>query len=251
MMIFNVISKVLPPSLRRWLKEKRRGLSLRPPLGWVRFGSLRRLKPVSRSFGFDRGIPVDRYYIERFLAARAGDIRGRVLEIADNAYTKRFGGSHVSRSDVLHAGEGNPQATINSDLTDEDLPFADTFDCIICTQTLQFIYNKQAAIKNLYRLLKPGGTLLATLPGISQISRYDMERWGDYWRFTTLSVRRLCEEHFSPDDIEVQAHGNVLASLAFLEGLAAGELKKQELDYNDPDYQLLITLRATKPKAKD
>jgi hypothetical protein len=90
--------------------------------------------------------------------------------------------------------------------------------------------------------------LLATFPGISQISRYDMDRWGDYWRFTTLSARRLFEEVFPPGKVTVRAYGNVLAAVAFLHGLAAEELRRQELDYHDPDYELIITLRALKPR---
>jgi SAM-dependent methyltransferase len=193
----------------------------------VRFGDLRRLKPISRVFGFDRGLCIDRYYIENFLAKHAEDIRGHVLEIGDDTYTRRFGGDRVARSDVLHVQEGNPKATIVADLTCADSIPSDTFDCIIFTQTLQFIYDVRAAIRHLYRILKPGGVLLATFPGISQISRYDMDRWGDYWRFTTLSARRLFEEVFPPGNVTVRAYGNVLAAVAFLHGLSAEELRRE------------------------
>jgi SAM-dependent methyltransferase len=206
-----------------------------PPVGWVRFGGLRRLQPTSRVFGFDRGFCIDRHYIKKFLAAHAQDIQGHVLEIGDDAYTRKFGGEHVTKGDVLHVIEGNPKATIVTDLTCAHHILADTFDCIICTQTLQFIYDVQATLKTLYRILKPGGVLLATFPGISQISRYDMDRWGDYWRFTTLSALRLFEEVFPPEHVTVEAHGNVLTAIAFLHGLAAEELRQEELDYHDPD----------------
>jgi len=109
---------------------------------------------------------------------------------------------------------------------------------------LQFIYDVRAAIFNLYRILKPGGILLATFPGISQISRYDMDRW----RFTTLSAQKLFEEVFSPVNVTVASYGNVLAANAFLHGLAGEELRPQELDHQDPDYELLITVRAIKSK---
>lgn len=224
----------------------------RPVLNWwrrprpVRWGILRRLIPVSRVFGLDRGQPIDRYYIENFLARHAEDIQGHVLEIGDDTYTRKFGGERVSRSDVLHAWAGNPKATIVADLTCADHIPSDTFDCIIFTQTLQFIYDGRAALKTLYRILKPGGVLLATFPGISQISRYDMDRWGDYWRFTTLSARRLLEEVFPPGCVQVEAQGNVLTAIAFLHGLAAHELTPEELDYHDPDYQVLIGMRVAR-----
>jgi SAM-dependent methyltransferase len=209
---------------------------------------LRRLTPISRAWGYERGLPIDRYYIERFLAAHAADIHGRVLEIKDDSYTRKFGGERVIESDVLHKEEGNPLATIVADLTCADELATGSFDCIICTQTLQFIYDVKAAIATLYRILKPGGVLLVTIPSISQISRYDMERWGDYWRFTTRSVQRLFEAGFPATNVQTEAHGNVMTATAFLHGLASEELRQKELDYIDPDYELLITIRAVKPE---
>ena len=212
----------------------------------VRLGDLRRLTPISRVFGFDRGTPIDRYYIERFLKTFSGDIEARVLEIGAAEYTRRFGSDRVTHSDVLHAVAGNPVATLIGDLsTGEGIP-EDMFDCMILTQTLSCIYDVHRAIASCYRALKPGGVVLATVPGISQISRYDMDHWGDYWRFTTLSAKKLFEEVFGQGNVKVDAYGNVLAAIAFLQGLAYEELKVGELEYHDPDYELLITVRAVK-----
>jgi SAM-dependent methyltransferase len=210
------------------------------------FGSLRRLTPISRVFGFDRGQPIDRFYIEIFLSAHAGDIRGRVLEIGGNEYTHRFGKDRVTSCDVLHVEAGQPGTTIVADVTDAGSLSPDAFDCIICTQTLQHIYRVHDAMATLHRALKPGGVLLITMPGISQISRFDMDRWGDYWRFTTLSARRLCEDVFPPANVSVEAHGNVLSAIAFLHGLAAEDLRREELDHHDADYELVITARVVK-----
>lgn len=243
----SALKALLPAFLRNQRRAKWRRLKLEIPVGGVNFGDLRRPAPVSRVFGLDRGTPVDRYYIEQFLRSHASEIQRRVLEVGDNFYTRKFGGRRVTRSDILHVTGGNPKATIVADLTrSDDIP-ADAFDCVILTQTLQFIYDVKAAIRTLYRILKPGGVLLSTVPGISQISRYDMDRWGEYWRFTTLSVRRLFTEVFPPENVRVNAHGNVTAAIAFLHGLAAEELFPEELSHNDPDYELLITLRAVKP----
>ncbi len=206
----------------------------------------RRLKPVSKCFGSDRGQCLDRYYIERFLKDNFSAICGQVLEIADDSYTLKFGGSRVTKSEVLHLVEGNPKATIVADLTQSLSLARNSFDCIIFTQTLQHIYDLKSALKNLYRSLKPGGVILATLPGISQISHYDQERWGDYWRFTSSSVEKLFKETFPNSKIKVKAYGNVLAASSFLYGLAAEELTQKELDYQDSSYELLITARVEK-----
>jgi SAM-dependent methyltransferase len=143
---------------------------------------------------------------------------------------------------------GNPQATLVGDLsTGEGVP-QDAFDCIILTQTLPFIFDVKGAIQHSYAALKPGGVLLVTIPGISQISRHDMDNWGDYWRFTTLSAGRLFAECFPPDHVAVEAHGNLLVATAFLQGLVTEELTRRELDHHDPDFELIITVRAVKPQ---
>ena len=238
--------RTVPAPVLRWAKAKLRGRAYVPPAGWVRFGSLRRVSPLSRSFGYDRGLPVDRYYIERFLAAHAEDIRGRTLEVGDDAYTRRFGGDRVERREVLHIEPGAPGATVIADLAAADHVPSEAFDCIVLTQTLQLIYDLPAAVATLHRILKPGGVVLATVPGLSQIS--DDEWCASWcWAFTPLSARRLFAAVFSPEEVEVEAHGNVLAATAFLHGLAAGELRPQELDHHDASYPLLITVRAVKP----
>lgn len=218
-----------------------------PPVGKARFGDLRRLRPISSNWGLDRGRPIDRYYVENFLAQHASIIRGRVLEIGDNSYTKAFGSDRVAISDVLHVTEGNPMATIVGDLTRADHIPSDSFDCIILTQTLQLIYDARAALETLHRILKPDGVLLATFPGITQIAR---DEWAAswYWHFTTLSARRLFEEVFARPHVQIECYGNVLASTAFLYGLVVDELDKEELDYRDADYELLIAVKAVKAK---
>ena len=221
----------------------------RPPVGEVRL--LRRLSPISATFGFERGQPIDRYYIENFLARHAHDVWGRVLEIRGNAYTRRFGGQRVEVSDVLDVAEDNRQATIHADLTRADHVPSDAFDCIILTQTLHFVYDVRSAAQTLHRLLKPGGVLLATFPGISKTSCRECGKSGEHysWMFTQSSARRLFEETFPAAEVMVEAHGNVLAAVSFLHGLATEELRQEELDHHDPDYEVLITLRAVKPEA--
>lgn len=216
-----------------------------------RLSSLRDLivpstQPASRCFGFDRGQPIDRWYIEHFLERCAADIRGTVLEIGDATYTRRFGGNAVASSEVLHTTPGSCEATILGDLSTGKGIIDETFDCIILTQTLPFIYEIQRAVGHCMRGLKPGGVVLATMPGICQISRYDMNRWGDYWRFSDASARRLFESVFGTGNVKVESHGNVLAACAFLRGFASDELGLSQLANNDPDYQVIITVRAQK-----
>ena len=219
-----------------------------PPVGWVRFGHLRRLNPISPDYGNSRGLEIDRYYIEKFLSAQAMDIHGHVLEIKHNMYTFKFGQDRVTRSDVLHPVEGNPDATIVADLTNADQLPSNVFDAIIFTQTLQVIYDIRTTIATLFRILKPGGVLLATASGMAQLSLEDFDRWGEYWRFTSLSARLLFEEVFPMRCVAVHSYGNVLAAISFLEGLACEDLTQKELDAVDRSYEILIAIRAAKPE---
>jgi hypothetical protein len=211
------------------------------------------LVPVSREFGYDRGTPIDRFYIEDFVARHGvmpeysdGDIVGRVMEIGGSEYARRYGREALSEIEVLHVSADNPEATIVGDLaTGAQVP-VDRYDCIICTQTLNVVYDVRGAVRTLHAALAPGGVLLLTVAGICQAARPDRDAWGDYWRFTSLSVRRLLEEHFDPSDVRVEAYGNLASATSFLQGRAAAELRHDELVPRDPDYEVLVAARAQK-----
>jgi SAM-dependent methyltransferase len=209
-------------------------------------GSMRRTYPVSVGFGREDGTPIDRYYIEQFLAENTGTIRGRVLEVGDREYTTRFG-TGVTTSDVVNVLEGAPDTTILADLGDCPQIPEGSFDCIVLIQTLHYTYDMNATVCELHRILAPGGTVLCTVPGISQVSRYDMDRWGDRWRLTSLSAAELFSTAFRPADVSVQTYGNTLSSICLLEGIPAEKLRPRELDVHHEDYQLIVAVRAVKP----
>ena len=146
----------------------------------------------------------------------------------------------------MHHNNDNKKATIVGDLSKiETLP-KNTIDCFILTQTLNFIYDYESAVKGLYQILNTNGVGLITVSGISQISKYDYDRWGDYWRFTDLSIKKIFESVFGKNNIEVSTYGNVLAATAFLHGVSAEELSSEELFENDINFQLTIAVKATK-----
>jgi SAM-dependent methyltransferase len=207
------------------------------------WGDLRRLQPVSRDFGYDRGLPIDRYYIERFLEKHRRDIAGRTLEIGDDEYTRRYGGDRTTRRDVLHVHSGNPAATIVGDLADAPQIGDATFDCIVVTQTMHLIYDVDRAVSTLHRIVRPGGVVLATFPGISQLSEDEWSRtWS--WAFDSRMARRLFASHFGDHSVTVESHGNSLAAVAFLHGLATVELAPEQLDFTEARCELLVTVRA-------
>lgn len=230
-------------------------LGLRGRLGqWRRrllkpyFGAWGRVTPLSGWFGFERGTPVDRRYIETFLARNSGDIRGRALEIGDAGYCRQFGGGQIERQDVLHIHADNPEATIVGDLVDPGVLPPGAFDCMVLTQTLQMIYDMKAAIREIHAGLAPGGVLLLTAPGISQIERGEWrETW--YWSLTPLAASRLFGEVFGEENVTVECHGNVYAATAFLQGACAEELSARKLDVVDPHYPVIVAVRARRSDA--
>lgn len=241
----DLVKAILPISVRHWLR--RQPLRARRLLRGDAF-LYRRTTPIDGHWGGKRGQIIDRYYIEQFLAQHAKDVRGHVLEFGSDIYTRRYGGSKVTQVSVLDLGIENPTASIVADLNHADWLPGGIFDCIVCTQVLLLIYDLRDAIRTLYRILKPGGVLLLTSPGIQKISRGDMEIGGDYWRFTTLCLRRLFEEVFLPGQVEVGASGNVLSAVAFLHGLSVEDLRRRDLEFRDPEYPVSIAVRAMKPR---
>jgi SAM-dependent methyltransferase len=223
--------------LPRW--RKRLARARRP--AWL--GTIRRLEPLSEHYGRERGTPVDRYYIERFLADERETIRGHVLEVLNRDYTERFGTS-VHRSDVLDIDAANADATIVADLAAADAIPSDAFDCFVLTQTLQYVYDLESAVAHVHRILRPGGTVLCTAPTVSRIGRRELD--AEHWRLTEASCRQLFGDAFVRGDVHVRARGNVLAAVAFLMGMAAEELSSRELEWDDPFFPLLITVKATK-----
>ena len=118
-----------------------------------------RAQPVSKHWGFDRGTPVDRWYIERWLAGQAKVIRGSVLEVKDAGYTARFG-TDVSKSQVLDIDPSNREATLVADLEHPEAFPEGAFDCVVLTQTLQYVYDLRGAVASIHRALRPGGVCL-------------------------------------------------------------------------------------------
>lgn len=220
-----------------WLAH--RGLD---DLDW---GDLRQPDPIDRDWGYRRGGPVDRHYIERFLASHSSDLRGRVLEVQEDHLSRMFGGPRVERVDVLDLDDANARATILADLRCAPHLPDDTYDCVVLTQTLHVIDDIPAALGEVRRVLAPAGVLLATLPCASRVCVEYGDR-GDLWRITPDGARHLFEGVFGSGSVEITTFGNVLANVAFLEGAGRAELDPSELDVVDPFFPALVGVRVRK-----
>lgn len=240
----------MPRPLRVWLRGRQKEIE-RKLLVFDRvtdWSVLRRTAPYRRDLGGRRGSYIDRFYIEQFLVSHRDCIHGSVAEIQSDEYIKMFGGTTVVRSEIIDVNPANSARTMTLDLMQADTAPAAVFDCIVCTQTLFFIRDYSAAIRSLHRMLKLGGVVLVTVPGICPVIRGSLIAGAgeDWWRFTARSAQYIFTAVFGADNVEVKSFGNVLTATAFLHGLVQEELSQSELECNDPDYEVILGVRATK-----
>ena len=228
----------LARNLERGYRLRRHGIP-------AKLGDLRRTTPFNLNWGRGRGRPIDRIYIERFLESHREDIRGHALEVENDRYLRQFG-TGVVRTDILHVHEGNPRATIVANLESAPELADECFDCIVLTQVLQYVFDLEAAMRTLCRVLAPSGVLLATVPGITRLSGAESELYGDWWRLTAQSAQRLAADCFGAANVRVESYGNVLAAAAFLFGLGSADLRQDEIDFHDPMYAVVLGIRAVK-----
>jgi SAM-dependent methyltransferase len=237
-------SRYLPRSLRRRARD-----AVRAARGTLqrwnrpRWGNLRRATPFSDRYGFDRGTPVDRYYLDRYFADHAADISGRVLEVKEPAYTDRFG-HDVTSVDIVDIDPGNPRVTVLADLAEAGSLPVSTWDCVVIPQTLHFVDDPAAAIANLWLAVRPGGVLLVTVPTVARQDRSldDIDRW----RFLPAGLELLLRKGCPDGTVTVTSYGSLVTNVGFLLGLAAEELGRRDLDRLDPAHPLLACGRARK-----
>lgn len=193
---------------------------------------------------FARGAAIHRYYVERYLSQQAADIRGQCLEFQEDSYTSRFGGSRVTRLEILHKERDPhaPQATLFADLTRGNAVPSGSFDCIICTYVLHIIDDVPVFVNELHRLLRRDGVLLVVVPNITVA----YPEFPELWRFTPLGLTRLLERAFGAGNIQARSYGNSLTCAGEIRGLGACDFTIDELDHNDPRFGLVTCARAHK-----
>lgn len=212
----------------------------------IRWGSLRRTEPICGDWGLSRGTPIDRAYIEGFLHEHAHLVRGDVLEMEQDRYASRL--APGARVHVLDLDPANPDATIVGDLCAPDTLPADAFDTVILTQTLLYLPDVPAALRNLYRALRPGGAMLITVPTMAPLDRGPL---GDtsLWRWTANGLRHAIAGALPGATVETHGYGNVLACAAFLFGACQEDLTPSELARHDGRFPLVATAVVRRPAA--
>jgi len=221
-----------------WEAVRRRCQRLARP-AWL--GGTNRRKPLSPIWGFERGTPVDRYYLHRFLDEHRRLIAGDVLEVQNRTYTKRFG-HDLGRTDTFDiVGESSPTYLCDLARSETILPTA-AYDCLLLPNTLQHLRDLDACLRNALRVVRPGGVILASAAGCIPLTA-DV---ADYWRLSPAGWREKTAALRPDADIEIAGHGNCLTAVAAQLGLALEELSRDELDAHDPRYPVLTTILCRK-----
>jgi len=209
-------------------------------LGVPRWGNLRRLEPFSNYFGFDRGTPIDRYYLDRFLAHHQHAIRGDVLEIQAPGYTNKYG-TALGLKDTIDINPAN-RPTYLCDLAAADVVPTDRYDCFLLPNTLSLLRDIRSCMRHMIRVVKPGGVVLAATAAMGPLDPNGV----DLWRLTQAGWQELAADVWAGHDYQVEAHGNCLAVVAAMLGLAQEELTKDELEHQDDRYPVLVTFYCRK-----
>ena len=226
--------RMLSPAWRVRINCVRRGLPV------PRWGNFRRLDPFSRQFGYERGTPIDRYYIHRFFDQWRALITGDVLEIQTPYIGTRFGQA-VRRVDSIDiAPRFAPTYLCDLAAADDVIP-SDAYDCFVLPQTFHYFRDLDTALRQALRVVRPGGHILATCAAIGQLDTVT-----EYWRMSPEGWREAGTRAWPGCDISLQVYGNCLAATAAIQGLAAEELTPAELDVYDERWPVVIGIRCRK-----
>lgn len=200
-----------------------------------------RLAPISSKFGFDRGTPIDRFWIDKFMDENKLYVKRRIMEITDSAYTVKYGEDRVVQSDILDINPKNKKANIHGDLRHLYSIKSNTYDCVILTHVLGLIDDIHSAASECYRILKPGGVLLFTSSCLGPVLGEQV-----YWRFTANSIHFLFGKYFKSNQMQIKTFGNAMSGQCFWVGMSQEDMDLKSLEYNDVRFPCIVTMRAIK-----
>ena len=208
-----------------------------------RWGNLRRTTPFSSTYGFERGQPIDRYYLHKFLDSHRDLITGDVLEIQGTSYAERFG-HDLFRADSFDI-EPRVEPTYLCDFAHcADVIPNHAYDCLLLPNSLPHFRELDRCLAHALRVVRPGGTILASAAGLLPLTGDIAE----YWRLTPDAWRLTLVEAWSGAALEVAGHGNCLSAVGAQLGLALEELTEAELDVRDPRFPVLTTMCCRLPR---
>ena len=146
---------------------------------------------------------IPRTRIDAFLQAHRSDKKTLDIGSGHGPYDHYF--PHRVSVDI-EPGQGVDHVADAHDL----LRFDDgSFEVVLATAVLEHLHTPQQAINEMYRVLKPGGSVILTTRFIFPLHNIP----GDYWRFTRYGLERLFRDF---KHVEVIEETTTLEAIAVL-----------------------------------
>jgi SAM-dependent methyltransferase len=133
----------------------------------------------------------------------------RVLDVGcgDDPYGPLLAGAEVTGFDI----PGNPHADLHGSI--EAIPVEDaSFDVVLCIQVLEHVPDPAAAVRELRRVVRPGGRVLASTHGVYPYHPNPE----DLWRWTHRGLERLFSENGEWSSLSVRPGAGTAAAVAML-----------------------------------
>lgn len=186
------------------------------------------------------GVMVNPFYFARSglrdaMAQLAPMLTGRLLDVGcgSKPYQSLFAVDAYIGLDI--DSEASRQAGVADYFYDgKTFPFDEaSFDCVLCNQVLEHVFNPDEFLGELMRVLKPGGRLLLTVPFVWD----EHEQPYDYARYSSFGLRALLEKQ----GFHIIQHKKLGADASILFQLANAYLYKITQDFPRP-VKLLLTV---------
>jgi SAM-dependent methyltransferase len=169
-----------------------------------------RRNPSLRSPTYAVRAPLARWLRDEAERARGREPKPRLLDVGCGAkpYEPFFAGAVA---EYVGVDVANPAAELEG--TVEEIPVPDgSFELVLCTQTLEHAEDPPGAVRELRRVVAPGGRVLLSTHGV-QVYHPNPD---DYWRWTHAGLERLFRENAFWSAVTIRPGSGTTACLGML-----------------------------------
>jgi SAM-dependent methyltransferase len=167
---------------------------------WLRANRKKIEKDLSKSSQWHYFSPVFYAQYKAVLPMIARFVKGKTIDLGCG--TMPFENLLVSKATVYHTLDLWPHSekvTYIGDIQDMSMIASASYDSAICFEVLEHVSTPSLAINEIYRILRPGGILIISVPHLSRLH----DEPYDYFRFTKYGLRCLLEnEGFEVSEIK-------------------------------------------------
>lgn len=130
----------------------------------------------------------------KHMRSLAPQLKGDLLDVGcgRKPYKSLFTVNSYLGLDIENPGHSHEQEDIDVFYDGTTFPFPDNqFDSALCNQVLEHVFNPEDFVKEIHRVLKPGGKLLLTVP----FAWDEHEQPYDFARYSSFGLKALFERN--------------------------------------------------------